>query len=277
MNEYIVDIQKKCLEITKVIDEICRKNNIQYSLSGGSAVGAHLHKGFVPWDDDVDIFMTRENYIKFLRVCKTDLPKYYSLQLFEDNMDSFGVILTKIVDERTTAVELSGEGKEIITGVFVDISVLDKLPKKRLQRRMICFVMKLRSFICNRSYKKIKSVRNLVSNILKFLCRPFRKSLYFLINWIGARDRKGDYEYAELLAGLPMTYDKKVFESYEMIQFEDTELMIMKDYIDYLEKRYKRKEFYKYLPEGVEPPKHFIYVNISKPYKQYKTELTERV
>ena len=54
MNQEIRKIQLKCLEILEIVDKICREENIQYSLCGGSVVGAHLYKKCLPWDDDVE-------------------------------------------------------------------------------------------------------------------------------------------------------------------------------------------------------------------------------
>ena len=63
-------LQMVILCIIKDVDELCKKNNIEYYLLGGSAIGAIRHKGFIPWDDDLDIIMTSDNYTKFLRICK---------------------------------------------------------------------------------------------------------------------------------------------------------------------------------------------------------------
>ena len=61
----IRDVQNKILEIMKYIDALCRKNGITYFIMGGTALGAVRHGGFIPWDDDLDIFMTPANYVKF--------------------------------------------------------------------------------------------------------------------------------------------------------------------------------------------------------------------
>lgn len=79
MNDYKRKLQLKILEIVKVIDKICIDNNIEYYLIYGSVLGAVRHKGFIPWDDDFDIGMTYENYIKFQEVCdeQLDNEKYF--------------------------------------------------------------------------------------------------------------------------------------------------------------------------------------------------------
>ena len=58
-------IQQKLLQMMKEIDQVCRENDIHYSLGGGTAIGAIRHRGFIPWDDDIDLYMTRDNWEKF--------------------------------------------------------------------------------------------------------------------------------------------------------------------------------------------------------------------
>ena len=77
--DYKRKLQLKILDIVKDIDDVCKKNNIEYYILYGSALGAIRHKGFIPWDDDFDIGMTYDNYVKFLEVCEQQLDKnkYY--------------------------------------------------------------------------------------------------------------------------------------------------------------------------------------------------------
>ena len=69
------DVQLKLLAMAKDLDKLCRKNNIPYFLSGGSALGAVRHQGFIPWDDDFDIAMLREDYLRFQKALDKDLDK----------------------------------------------------------------------------------------------------------------------------------------------------------------------------------------------------------
>ncbi len=70
------ELQLKLLEIMKVFHSVCEKHSLKYFMLGGTMLGAVRHKGFIPWDDDLDIGMTRESYNKLLKIAEMDLPKY---------------------------------------------------------------------------------------------------------------------------------------------------------------------------------------------------------
>ena len=116
MEPGIRQLQLKCLIIFDIVEKICREHNIKYSLCGGSVVGAHLYKGFLPWDDDIDIMMTRDNYNKFLKVAENSLPEGYSIINYQnsDYSTTLKISFTKIMAENTTLVQDNGD----IMGVF---------------------------------------------------------------------------------------------------------------------------------------------------------------
>lgn len=78
-------IQMKLLEIIKEIDRICQKHHIEYFLTGGSCLGAIRHDGFIPWDDDMDIGMSRVDYQKFIKVLETELSDSFTFHCYEKN------------------------------------------------------------------------------------------------------------------------------------------------------------------------------------------------
>lgn len=115
--------QMRMLEILLHIDKICKENNIPYWLSSGTLLGAVRHEGFIPWDDDVDIEMMREDYLRFEKIFKeTD---DYVLQTHKN--DPFYMMpYAKVRDKHTSMVELGGSGSEYkYRGVFVDIFVIE--------------------------------------------------------------------------------------------------------------------------------------------------------
>lgn len=72
-------IQLKELEILKVFQNICRRHGLRYFAIGGTCLGAVRHKGFIPWDDDIDVAMPYEDYLEFQRIAETDLPDNYGI------------------------------------------------------------------------------------------------------------------------------------------------------------------------------------------------------
>ena len=123
----MTNTQKHLLKLIKEIDEICRKNGIIYYLAGGSAIGAIRHRGFIPWDDDADILMTRSNYQKFLEACKNQLPKNRRMLCTELNRE-YHNNFARYIDVTTTAIHTNQIIHDDAAGFVVDILVLDPIP-----------------------------------------------------------------------------------------------------------------------------------------------------
>ena len=120
------ELQLRMLEILKCIDSICEKHNIRYWLSSGTLLGAVRHGGFIPWDDDVDIEMLRDDYVKLMKILPKELPKQYVLQ--NDETDSNYVYLYAKIRDRNSFIEESCSVNQKFEehGAFVDIFMLDK-------------------------------------------------------------------------------------------------------------------------------------------------------
>ncbi|MBR1626127.1 MAG: LicD family protein [Bacteroidales bacterium] len=114
------DIQQVSLDILKDVHDFCIANDIRYSLAYGTLIGAVRHKGFIPWDDDVDIFMPRSDYEKFCRTYSSD--KYQILSSYDN--DSY-LAFTRVFDMTKTLVKEYVPWCRYDTGVWIDIFPLD--------------------------------------------------------------------------------------------------------------------------------------------------------
>ena len=104
--ELLKRVQKDCLEIMIDIDKVCRENNIDYSLCGGSVIGAMLYNGFIPWDDDIDIMMTRKNYEKFLKLYISKTTSNNKIINYKTvNVDEVPALFSRIVNPDVEVIE----------------------------------------------------------------------------------------------------------------------------------------------------------------------------
>lgn len=118
------EIRRIQLDILSKIDEFCSRNSIQYSLSGGSMIGAVRHKGFIPWDDDIDIFIERSEYKRFLATFNGNYPNLVTVDYLTD--PDYSLPFAKVMDMSTQIVQ--GGNRLHCYGIFVDIFPLDGQP-----------------------------------------------------------------------------------------------------------------------------------------------------
>ena len=132
----IQDIKSISFEMLKHFDSFCRENNIHYYLSNGTLLGAVKYNGFIPWDDDVDVLVPRDDYEKLLKI----YPSNKKYKLFSNDYDSsFKYTYAKLCDMTTRIVEHSVK-EEVQLGIFIDILPLDNCSKhifcENIQRKM---------------------------------------------------------------------------------------------------------------------------------------------
>lgn len=120
----------------KDIDELCQKNNIEYTLYSGSALGAIRHSGFIPWDDDLDIAMTRENYYKLIDVLKKDNNSKYTFQCFETDKKYLVTYPAMKIRRKHTYIKeqnflLQNKCNEC-DGFFIDVFIISNVSVNKL-------------------------------------------------------------------------------------------------------------------------------------------------
>lgn len=144
--EDLFKVHKIEVDILREVIRICEKHKIQYFILGGTLLGAIRHKGFIPWDDDIDIGMTRDNYNKFLALAGKELGVEYFLQTFNTEANT-PFYFAKVRKKGTKFIEEYCKNLEIEHGLFLDIFPYDNIPDD----------IKLR----NRQLKKVKFWSNL--------------------------------------------------------------------------------------------------------------------
>lgn len=126
-------VHKVHLEIANEVKRICDTNNIMYFLIAGTLLGAVRHRGFIPWDDDMDIGMLRNDYIRFLEIAVKDLDNKYYLETWE-TAPGYGLPYAKIKKRGTKYIERNSKDVDCHSGIFIDIFPFDNVPNNKIQR-----------------------------------------------------------------------------------------------------------------------------------------------
>ena len=265
------DVQEKILETMKYIDKLCRENGIVYFIMGGTALGAIRHGGFIPWDDDLDIFMTPSEYEKFKKVFESQNSDKFVLQEWRTTPNYLEY--AKIRMNGTTFIEEHfKDRKDMHHGIYVDIMILHKVPMGKLSQKLTYLESKFVTLygLSQRNWKPKTRGQAFALKSLKFMpCKLMAKIAYKRIYKFDNRTDNFMYCYwitpAKFRNGL---FDKSFFESPVDISFEDTVLLGSKKIKEYLEYRYGD---YMKLPseEARLAAVHAMIYDTEKDYKEY--------
>lgn len=242
MEKQLRKLQLTQLEILKVIDRICRENDISYSLYAGTLLGAVRHQGFIPWDDDLDICMSRAEYNRFLQVWEEAKPEGYMLQNKENSPD-FTQSFSKIRKLGTTYQMKVDLGKQYYQGIFVDIFPIDRFPEgklRQIQFRTACMLYQLytREFVPPRSSGAVKWVSQAILMLTPRKSRTvLRKKLLDHITQY-SDDRSLPAIAIETMGTLRTLYPAEMLDQYTHLLFEGEEFQCFADWDEHLRRKF---------------------------------------
>lgn len=245
----IKEIQSVSYEILRTIKRICDQENLKYVLAWGTLLGAIRHKGYIPWDDDVDIMMPRPDFEKLMLYFdehKRELQPYEPLNL-QKNQD-YPYMLPRIIDNRYI-LETTNE-KECGMGIFVDIYVLDgagktideAIQKMNTTKKYPSFI-----FLASRIYLHKGNTKGFLRLILKpfaFFYAKWRGKQFF-VNKLLSKIDKTNYDCCDYVANLEWgtipfyeVMNKKSIEERILVDFEGEKFYAPKNYDEILTKLY---------------------------------------
>lgn len=233
-------MQLNLLEMLIEIDRICRKHHIKYSLDGGTLLGAVRHGGFIPWDDDIDVIMTREEYQKFYKVCKKDLDKsrFFLQEYRTDRYYRWGY--EKLRRKDTEFIRLGQEHTKARTGLFVDIFVTDHVPDNVVLRRLhllACYIIR-KLLYAEVGMKSADSL--LLRRWYRLLYQTIPRNTVF--KWRNQIAKKCNKKKTELVRHMTFPYDPplrygmpgRYFDEMQDMEFEGFTFRVFKEYDRYL-------------------------------------------
>ena len=213
--EELKEIQLDLLQKTA---DFCEKNGIRYFLCGGTLIGAVRHKGYIPWDDDIDIAMPRSDYDKFVKTFNKQ-GNYYQVVNLDTNPD-YAYAFAKVYDNRSVLKELHYPGDTF--GVYIDIFPVDGVK----EAAQIYKIQRLRKFLNTKkaNYYKRTVPKRIINTFGKLLLLPF--SAHQIATWMDNECRRyafGSLPKAGIIAnpfGPGEMVDKSVFDSDISQEFE---------------------------------------------------------
>lgn len=241
MESDVRKVQNKILEIMKYIDKICRENDIVYYIMGGTALGAVRHKGFIPWDDDLDIFMTYENYQKFKEIYNKQKQEKFYLQewkVVDDYLE-----YSKLRMNGTTLIEHQfRNNKEIHQGIYVDIFILHKCPNSKRKQKKLYYYSKFVTLVglSQRNWQPKTTAQKAILKMMKILpIKTISNHIYKLIYKYDSL--KDNYQYCFFIDKAKFDsaiFKREWYDKYNEYEFEDTKLYGPRDIKEYLERVY---------------------------------------
>lgn len=236
------------IEILDKIVDICEKNNINYFLDFGALLGAVRHKGFIPWDDDIDIGMLRDDYEKFIDLCinHNALGSKYFLHCSQSDKKYF-IPFIKVKKNNTTFAEKNLENINTHKGIFVDIFPYDNVQKQnsKLQKIQAILVKSMQdaAYVKMKIYK-LNSVRRklLVILFLPFSLKSLNKKYTRISKWFNKKQTEyivnfcGDHDINRdtFIKSKIFPLKKVMFECKKYNGVNDTDYYLSKLYGDYM-------------------------------------------
>lgn len=261
------DLQKEVLTIMDEVHRVCEKNNIKYALIAGSALGIVNYKGFIPWDDDIDVCIERKDYKKFIEALKKDLNEHFYFQCFQTDKKYNVLIPNMKIRKRNTYIKeknfLLKNRCKSGDGIFVDVVIYDSISDNKLIDELY-----------RTSIKLLMPIMVLLDN-LHIPTTPLKQ----LVEWIAehySKKNKNSKLTSQTIAipwekflHEPVFLKKDVypfklyeFEGRKFYSYNNIEKVLKQWYGNNCLKKWNGKEWEETLPVEKRKPKHTVDLNL---------------
>jgi len=259
-------LREKLLTLLKEIEDICKKYNITYYAEGGTIIGALRHNGFIPWDDDMDIVMTRDNFEKFTKALEQEKIPNRILE-YPDANSKYPLVTIKYNDTTSTTIFRSLMNDICACGVYIDIFILDPIPKGKenwFKKNFLAYTELLCPYyiITNDSSSfqyKIDLIKSKIFGREKVL-ENYRKKLF-------CYQEEGNEEYLIRWGITYQTVKIAYYSKPRYIKFEDTLIPVPKN-AEQILTNYFGDDWY-IIPEVQNQITHNVVQNLNCSYKYY--------
>jgi lipopolysaccharide cholinephosphotransferase len=273
----IADIQDKMLGSLKCLIQLCDENQLTYWAAGGTCIGALRHDGFIPWDDDVDVFMPRADYEKLWELYSgKEIKNHYKLCRTTEDYNQHHRAM-RLVDIDTTFIVKRSIDEDIDHGVYIDILPLDGCPSNHFQRLnqiVNCMLFSVYNVQCLPEFHGGKVFRGVVTFLLNLHKDVESRNKI----WKRCEKRMKKYSFDKCNKVVELTtntkalmhpYPKEWFSGTIYHKFEDIDVALPIGVDNYLSSFFG--DYMQFPDKSEQCPRHkTIYVNMNESYKKYK-------
>jgi len=274
--EDLEKLQKESIKMAQYFVDFCNENHLLCYLCGGGCIGTVRHQGMIPWDDDLDFFMPRQDYEKMWRLWKRkNKNSQYVLEKSDVNHVDHNLFVT-IRDKNTTYIKPYQQNLDITHGIVLDILPLDGYPDSKWKRKCQCFWALVYSLFCAQLVPENHGKLMAFLGKVALTMVPSKKVRYCI--WRLAEKRMTKYSIkdcggiTELCSGpgyMKNWYPKEAFAKAEFRPFAETQMPIPVGYDAYLKIAFGD---YMQLPPKEKRVGHHdvVFMDLNKSYKNYK-------
>lgn len=270
--------QEHLLKLLREVDEICRGHDLRYVMAGGSLIGVVRHEGFVPWDDDVDIYMPRDDWEKFIEIAKTELPQDRAVQCLEADR-SYTNTFPRYADTSSCVIhkhQLIGNDK---AGEIIDVLTLDPIPPDDREYEKYRTHMMIYSDLVNFSIVYGQRWEIPVTMYLKYLFSykflGRERTLKKLEKIMYSYKEEDCSRFAMRWGGCPFLFDKDMMFPVKDMVFEGEKVMVPQRTSDYLIWHYGDE--WSYIPPHDERSAHDAITVEETDYKEFRKEYLKKM
>ncbi len=265
--------QKHLLQLLREIDAICKKHGLRYVMAGGSLIGVVRHEGFVPWDDDVDLYMPRDDWNAFVSLSRSEFPPHRAIQCV-DVTRNFTNTFPRYADTSSCVIHRHQIVADDMAGEIVDVLTLDPIPAddreyiKYRTHMMIYSELVGISVVYGARYEIPVTLYWKYLLSMKILGR--NRTLKKLEKIMFSYKEEDCSRYAMRWGGCPFLFDKDLLFPVKYGKFEDLEVMIPARTSDYLIWHYGDE--WSYIPDHEERTSHMAVTVEGAQYEDFRRE-----